>query len=109
MLVTPVSPDQWRALGEGAGYRAIEPLRKHLVRPESASPSSGAERSIRPDIPGAPAKAVTTGASSLPAGHAGPATGVISLVPSSDFPPLRLSMKIDQMQIAVEPAATPEN
>lgn len=26
-LVTPVGPDQWRAMGEGAGYRLVAPLR----------------------------------------------------------------------------------
>ena len=31
MLMTPITPDQWEALGEGAGYRMIEPLRRQLV------------------------------------------------------------------------------
>lgn len=31
MLVTPVSDDQWRAMGEGAGYRMVTPLRTHLA------------------------------------------------------------------------------
>jgi len=32
MLITPVTAEQWRALGEGAGYRVIEPVRMHLAR-----------------------------------------------------------------------------
>lgn len=32
MLMTPVGPEQWRALGEGAGYRVINPVRKHLSK-----------------------------------------------------------------------------
>lgn len=32
MLVTPVGPDQWRALGEGAGYRMVTPLRAHMAQ-----------------------------------------------------------------------------
>lgn len=32
MLMTPVGPEQWRALGEGAGYRVIDPVRQHLVQ-----------------------------------------------------------------------------
>ena len=32
MLMTPVSADQWQALGEGAAYRMIEPVRRHLTR-----------------------------------------------------------------------------
>ena len=39
MLMTPVTVEQWRALGEGAGYRAVEPVRMHLVR-AGASPQS---------------------------------------------------------------------
>ena len=37
MLMTPVGPDQWRALGEGAGYRVIEPVRQHLIKAGLAS------------------------------------------------------------------------
>lgn len=33
MLLAPVSRDQWQALGEGAAYRMIEPLRKALRQP----------------------------------------------------------------------------
>ena len=32
MLMTPVSAEQWQALGEAAGYRMIEPARRHLSR-----------------------------------------------------------------------------
>lgn len=33
MLLAPVTNDQWQALGEGAAYRMIEPLRKALRQP----------------------------------------------------------------------------
>lgn len=36
MLMTPVGPEQWRALGEGAGYRVIDPVRRHLVKAAAA-------------------------------------------------------------------------
>ena len=39
MLMTPVTAEQWRALGEGAGYRVIEPVRLHLARAEAARAS----------------------------------------------------------------------
>ena len=32
MLMTPVTAEQWRALGEGAGYRVIDPVRQHLAK-----------------------------------------------------------------------------
>lgn len=37
MLITPVTAEQWRALGEGAGYRVIEPVRMHLSRATASS------------------------------------------------------------------------
>ena len=37
MLMTPITADQWRALGEGAGYRVIEPVRLHLARATASS------------------------------------------------------------------------
>ena len=37
MLMTPVGPDQWRALGEGAGYRAIDPVKLHLAKAGAAA------------------------------------------------------------------------
>lgn len=40
MLMTPVGPDQWRALGEGAGYRVIEPVRQHLFKAGQAAASA---------------------------------------------------------------------
>lgn len=40
MLMTPVGPEQWRALGEGAGYRVIEPVRQYLVKADVAAKSS---------------------------------------------------------------------
>ena len=40
MLMTPVGPDQWRALGEGAGYRVIEPVRQHLIKAGQAAAGS---------------------------------------------------------------------
>ena len=39
MLMTPVTAEQWRALGEGAGYRVIEPVRLHLARAQAAAAS----------------------------------------------------------------------
>lgn len=39
MLMTPVGPEQWRALGEGAGYRVIDPVRRHLVKAAAAASS----------------------------------------------------------------------
>lgn len=39
MLMTPVGPEQWRALGEGAGYRVIDPVRRHLVKMAAAAES----------------------------------------------------------------------
>ena len=39
MLITPVGPEQWRALGEGAGYRSIDPVRQHLVKAGAAAKS----------------------------------------------------------------------
>ena len=39
-LITPVGPDQWRALGEGAGYRVIEPVRQHLIKAREAKASA---------------------------------------------------------------------
>lgn len=39
MLMTPVGPDQWRALGEGAAYRVIDPVRSHLVKADAAAES----------------------------------------------------------------------
>ncbi len=39
MLMTPVNTEQWRALGEGAGYRVIEPVRLHLARAQAARAS----------------------------------------------------------------------
>lgn len=39
MLMTPVGPEQWRALGEGAGYRVIDPVRQHLVKAGAAGES----------------------------------------------------------------------
>ena len=38
-LMTPVGPEQWRALGEGAGYRVINPVRQHLVKTAAVAPS----------------------------------------------------------------------
>ena len=32
MLMTPVTAEQWHALGEGAGYRVIDPVRQHLAK-----------------------------------------------------------------------------
>ncbi|MFZ4539172.1 TolC family protein [Propionivibrio sp.] len=40
MLMTPVGPDQWRALGEGAAYRVIDPVRLHLSKAGLASAST---------------------------------------------------------------------
>ena len=40
MLMTPVGPEQWRALGEGAAYRVIDPVRLHLTRAGAAGASS---------------------------------------------------------------------
>lgn len=40
MLITPVGPDQWRALGEGAAYRVIEPVRKYLTKAREAEASA---------------------------------------------------------------------
>lgn len=40
MLMTPVSAEQWRALGEGAGYRVVEPVRQHLVKAAAAAQSA---------------------------------------------------------------------
>jgi len=53
MLSDPVSDSQWRALGEAAGYRIVEPLRKLLERtevPQAAKPAStpAATRSVVP-------------------------------------------------------------
>ena len=48
MLMTPVGPEQWRALGEGAGYRVIDPVRRHLVK-------AGAEVASAVKAPAAPA------------------------------------------------------
>jgi outer membrane protein TolC len=31
-LVEPISPEQWQAMGESAGYRIVEPLRRLVVR-----------------------------------------------------------------------------
>jgi hypothetical protein len=39
MLMTPVTAEQWRALGEGAGYRVIDPVRQHLAKAGSAGES----------------------------------------------------------------------
>ena len=39
MLITPVTAEQWRALGEGAGYRVIEPVRMHLARTATSNQS----------------------------------------------------------------------
>ncbi len=39
MLMTPVGPEQWRALGEGAGYRVIDPVRRYLVKASAAAES----------------------------------------------------------------------
>lgn len=33
MLMTPVTPEQWQALGEGAAYRLATPLRGKLMKP----------------------------------------------------------------------------
>ncbi|HYD97108.1 MAG TPA: TolC family protein [Noviherbaspirillum sp.] len=38
MLVEPVGNDQWQALGEGAAYRMIEPLRKALRQKNAVTP-----------------------------------------------------------------------
>lgn len=46
-LVTPVGPDQWRALGESVGYRAIDPVRKHLTK----KGESDASALTAPDLP----------------------------------------------------------
>ena len=32
MLMTPIGPEQWRALGEGAGYRMTDSVRRYLVK-----------------------------------------------------------------------------
>jgi hypothetical protein len=32
MLVPPIGPDQWRALGEGAAYRVLIPLREQAIK-----------------------------------------------------------------------------
>jgi hypothetical protein len=40
MLMTPVGPEQWRAVGEGAAYRVIDPVRSHLVKANAAAQSS---------------------------------------------------------------------
>ena len=42
MLVTPVGPDQWRALGEGAGYRMVTPIRSHLASRREAEAAQDA-------------------------------------------------------------------
>ncbi|HEY0845251.1 MAG TPA: TolC family protein [Noviherbaspirillum sp.] len=45
MLLAPVTSDQWQALGEGAAYRMIEPLRKALRQPTTVlSPSAAHDR-----------------------------------------------------------------
>lgn len=36
MLMTPVGAEQWRAFGEGAGYRVVDPVRKYLVNTAAA-------------------------------------------------------------------------
>jgi hypothetical protein len=40
MLMTPVGPEQWRALGEGAGYRVTDPVRRYLVKAAAAAESA---------------------------------------------------------------------
>ncbi|HJV85366.1 MAG TPA: TolC family protein [Noviherbaspirillum sp.] len=40
MLLEPVSNDQWQALGEGAAYRMIEPMRKALRQPAAVRPAA---------------------------------------------------------------------
>jgi outer membrane protein TolC len=41
MLVEPIGDAQWQALGEGAGYRMIEPLRKLLRQPAAQKQAAG--------------------------------------------------------------------
>lgn len=51
MLMTPVGPDQWRALGEGAGYRVIEPVRQHLIKAGQAN-AGALQVPARPSVDG---------------------------------------------------------
>ncbi|MGH8620301.1 MAG: TolC family protein [Burkholderiales bacterium] len=41
-LVDPLTPEQWRALGESAGYRIVEPLRRLVVAEANARRSATA-------------------------------------------------------------------
>ncbi|GEM_PF-373604 len=61
MLSDPVGDSQWRALGEAAGYRIVEPLRKLLERaepPVSAKPAAtlpvAAPVAVEPAVVAAP-------------------------------------------------------
>ncbi|HEY8606078.1 MAG TPA: TolC family protein [Noviherbaspirillum sp.] len=45
MLVTPIGPDQWRALGEGAGYRMVTPLRAEYAARRTAPDATAAAAS----------------------------------------------------------------
>jgi len=49
MLMTPVGPEQWRALGEGAGYRVTDPARRHLAKTGAAG-ESGLKAPPRPAV-----------------------------------------------------------
>ena len=48
MLMNPVTLDQWRAMGEGAGYRMIEPVRRHLSRLAAGSETPAQENAPPP-------------------------------------------------------------
>ena len=58
MLMPPVSPEQWGALGEGAGYRMIDPVRRYLATLAAA----GESRLRGPSMPGADKDKVPTAA-----------------------------------------------
>jgi len=55
-LVDPLTPEQWRALGESAGYRIVEPLRR-LVVAEAGARRSAAVTAAAGAAAGTPATA----------------------------------------------------
>lgn len=57
MLVTPVGPDQWRALGEGAGYRMVTPLRAEFAAKRNAPPTDAGAAKASPSRGDAPSAA----------------------------------------------------
>lgn len=60
-LVTPVGPDQWRAMGEGAGYRLVAPLRAlFAVKGPQLADGAAEDEAAKPAKPAATAARAKT-------------------------------------------------